>query len=555
MKRRLTPRSSGSPSGWVVTVYAVVFALSLVASLARAATAQAPTAASPAPVEDIALSNDARLKVRVTVERRRIYLEELLEELSGKTGVRLEISDSGGVGSGIPLVIFARATPASTLLVGLRELLTHPQIRWSWSAIRGPVGAQVGYRLSHSPTFGEAVSQHRSMALSRWMRDLEWIRSAAADPRWPELARDRADLIPNPTPRWLLPFQALATLTSQDFGRLKGGKPIAIPWSSLPTTLRSGLQKAFFAQPPRGNAGPTALRFGLDLKQGPRRATPVLQFEIRAKSGPVHFTELLGGNRWERAFRRGFGSRWQDDSTASLAPTPVGPTRSLSRSIELAYRKHGGVWLCDDLLARWNTPARTEPPAASATATLGRLARSGNLHYLTLGSTHLLRPAETEHQMRNQTVPWSEIRSLRTACDRTGGVFALDSLVHLGAMQREQRHGLADEFPALRGPDSDALSTLAEWLARVSSADRASLTGSEGLRLTEPLLRSMRPILGSPAQTRIRLGASHLTAGVTVRIAPPTADRHYLRWELLGPDGRRITATRLSCPPKPKPPS
>ena len=80
-------------------------------------------------------------------------------------------------------------------------------------------------------------------------------------------------------------------------------------------------------------------------------------------------------------------------------------------------------------------------------------------------------------------------------------------------------------------------------------------TGSEGLRLTEPLLRSMRPILGSPAQTRIRLGASHLTAGVTVRIAPPTADRHYLRWELLGPDGRRITATRLSCPPKPKPPS
>ena len=117
-----------------------------IASLSIAARAEA---ALPDAVPDRAqwLARDARLARTVTVIRQRVFVGELLEELSARTGIALSANRIDGANS-LVVTICARNIALVDLLAGIWSLLSYQNASWRWVVEGGAsMKAPISYRL------------------------------------------------------------------------------------------------------------------------------------------------------------------------------------------------------------------------------------------------------------------------------------------------------------------------------------------------------------------------------------------------------------------------
>ncbi|HEU4754325.1 MAG TPA: hypothetical protein VFU47_14540, partial [Armatimonadota bacterium] len=134
-------------------------------------TAAIGTGASAAPPSPQHLfPRDERLSAAVTVTHGRVYLGELLEELSKSAKVPLEVEQGKGPVDGIGLVAFVQEVPLREVMSGLETLFSHRFDRWEWQ--RAP-GGREGYILRHQRSPEEASVLAQQAMQARWARDVQ----------------------------------------------------------------------------------------------------------------------------------------------------------------------------------------------------------------------------------------------------------------------------------------------------------------------------------------------------------------------------------------------
>src|SRR5437016_5987651 len=101
---------------------------------------------------------DGRLARVVSIARGRVYLGELLEELSAKGRVPLAVSETRGPVDGIQLTAYLRNRPLREVMQALQELFSSRYDRWEWQD--APNG-RMGYLLQHQRAPAAAAAAAR----------------------------------------------------------------------------------------------------------------------------------------------------------------------------------------------------------------------------------------------------------------------------------------------------------------------------------------------------------------------------------------------------------
>lgn len=541
---------------WLITAFLCVMLL------LRSAAAD-----TPAPPAQLRL--DSRLDRPITVSRGRVYLGELLEELTRQSKVRLTLDKRVSRAGGIDLTVVLTRQPLRRVLTALEELLSHRYCKWEW---RRANGSGNGYVLVAPTTFEGAADAARTAILSQWRRDLSTYLEIAnlEEPDRSERAKQRPDLYP---PSGFSMFDLLRRLRPNDVDNLLKGVSTPLDRSKL-TAEESNALRLGVSGDDAGLAGMA----GFYVNWKPDAVAPTLW--VRSGS---YSASTFGGMRWENPWLAANAPGWLQSTDPevqsfrrlrSQGNPSAGSAISVSSLPDWAmkFAQSSGVNLIMDRITR---SATTGWRGSNPEQTVAAFVLQGGLMAKKSGDIQLLRDRAAPVQARKSLVEWETIRSLRESAARNDGYLSLADLQKLSALQAEQLDQLAEEFP-----DAQPL-PLTEWRPIFRFYEtllpnlQKRVTTTDGLPWREAGLVARACLFEVPDTHRVRglalLEAQGRDASVSFRVeatknaaeaAPPAEGRgrqvkpapRRMVWEVSVPGQvlRRVFPSRPRQPLEPK---
>jgi len=445
------------------------------------------------------LRTDPRLTKGVTLHRPRVYLGELLAEVSRQVGVRCSLEPAREPASGMELAVFVTDRPAHEVLQGLETLYTTPFNRWEWQA-----APERGYRLRAQHSVAEGSRRARAAVAEELARDIRDLHRIAG---LPDAAREaEAGARPHLFGR---PPQVL-------HGLLDAFR--SVPAGELDAALRGAFAPVDVER--AGERGRAAMSFGVSgggRPEGapPRRAGLFLRALPTTSHMPVLWLQkqegvafnLAGGGRWDRLWYRRHSEGWRcraDEDVEAfrerrarndpLVGRPLRGTR-LTEWLEGAAGERGLPFVADLVMPGGRTGlspwlGRTgEQTILALTAGGHVLTRAEGLCWLVRDETAFLDP-------RAHLVDWETIRGLRASCARNEGFATLADLVRLAQLSPEQGAGLSEEFglPAT----FEAWQGVLSFYRNLTPEAQRRLVSRDGLPFPEAGLLARTVLLDTP---------------------------------------------------------
>jgi hypothetical protein len=507
--------------------FAATVSVLLVQSMAGAAAPppRLPPSALPA--------GDERLQKRVTIERRSIYLGELLAEVSRATGVRLAVEEGRGPVSGIRLIVAANRVPARDLLESLPPLFATPSDRWRWLR----VGESGGYVLRHERSPREAAELERGKMWEQFTADLNTTMQIVRLPpgeREAAAAR-RPDLIPSSGADWAR-RTLLGQIPDAKLPALLAGEPITVARSHLTAQAAAVYDASLHTRTGvivPGEPPPTTGIFYLRWPDG--ELGPVLWAKLGESA-----SNLVGGSLWESNWRKQSRDGWRDYRDRQVRALQVQGSRPAGDPV-----RH--------LLA---DPVGRQDPRADLLALL-KHDRPPTLPELALHTEYtwredtlipLLRHPSAPTHRRGHLVSWSFIRTLRAAAEARDGYLGLPELGAMHNLTREQLEGLNREFPdASPARYHEIWRGVFRFYSELDAEKRRRLTSSSGL----PFSAAGRPARAALLETTPRTpGLSVLQSArnptVSLRVGRSAAGAPQVEWRVGGqlPSGGTFALTK-----------
>jgi hypothetical protein len=494
--------------------------------------------ASPVP----ALKDDPQLQREITLIRPRVYLGELLENLSRETGAFLSASDTRFPMSGIEVSCTTHDQPAHAVMDAISAVFSDGSGEWSW---RGrEVSGRRSYYLMASRTAADAASENGHRIRQQWEADgwTHFHMARLSDADRLRKAASRPDLFARFTrPESWNKCLALAAFTEAEFAAALRGEHMAVSAARLPAAARSRLGL-------EGAAGATRLIRTLRMpEQG--GFMPSLSID----SGGGSYRSLLGDAWWHGQWLARNASDWRGPmhpetqaALKRLAEIPPGRARSLGLSsgnriewLEAASRVERASIVADVFdptrpLERGGGYRRGD----SADDSVVGVTRP-ECCWKRSGDIWLVRRLSRWVDSREYLVSWPTIKALRLSADRRGGRLDLPDLVVMARLRPIQWLALREEFPDADPRRMAVWSPVFRFWHESGRRGRARLASQAGLPLADAGLAARR-ILTPPAEPPRWPGARAAAAlgrRCSLRLRPNAAGWH---WEVL--DGERVVA-------------
>lgn len=443
-------------------------------------------------------NGDRRLEGTVTIDRRRVYLGELLDEVGSQVGVRLSASDMPGAASGYELTAIARKRRAVDLLHALSALYSAPPDRWYWT--RTGKGSQSSYVLKHTLTARNVRDQRSAEALGRLRQQYALLsKFYAADgalrnqlmERHPFLAKRHDPLSEGG-------HSVLQSLTpAQREGLLLGGE-LRVLVSSLSLEARSFVQEYWRRSGAEGGAPPSlTLRYF-------EKIGPSIGFQTGAAGGGA----LLGGVALENEMAEWEQGRWRSDLAGvpnrhidgGGAPTPgrANPDAALD-----AFSSRAAVdLLFDHARSAGSTTHNFRNVLTGKLADVLRGFEAAGLISRWRHGFALFRERRWSLADRLSAVPWPLRKGLRASAAAAGGYLGLADWLKLSRLHPQQLDDLGDEFP-----DTGLIKQLQiplRVVAGMEARERANLSRPRGCGWDDWSLNTRKRVsaLFTPAEAR-----------------------------------------------------
>ena len=530
-------------------LYCWMAAAPLIVSGGVPAQAASPTAPSLFP-------SDARLIHPVSVSRPRIYLGELVEQLSKDGRVRLSVDDSKGAVSGIDLSVFITEQPLREVMAALALEFNTKQDPWEWQR------SGSGYTLRHQQPPEAASAASRREILETWTTDLRELHRIAQLPDSGRSAEAAAHprLLPNGNLGTVAAgeLDLLGKLTSAQVDALAHGREVAFDTGQATERERAALQLGITYKTPDRGAGPPLLTPGFYVKWDSTSLSPILWMRGTTGSGSV-----CGGGTWDNAWLQSDANGWigpgDPDVQKQLMQQvrgeqglgqdlPAGPYHLWFRRVaqrqklkliaDLVYprvKQTIGGWI-------GSTPERT----------FRYMVPFGNMVWKPLEHIQLVRYKTAAIEPRRHLVPWAIIRELRAAADRNDGYPDGPALSYLSQMTPAQLTGLSEEFPDANPSQANPLQAwfpIFRFYRELEPRTRERLLKPGGIRYADTGVTARRALEAGPPEPPLpgsvtlsdirgldRLQARPNDATVSLRTepAPERAGKpsRYLVWEI-----------------------
>ena len=400
------------------------------------------------------------LNRKITLQRSRVYLGELLDDISRQAKVQLTVSRSRGPADGHHLSVFVSEQPLREVLEALCALFSHRHDVWEWRDDR-----RGGYALYHQRSSEAASAAMRNSVLQKWSADVtEYYRIS----RLPRAERERVaptrdDLFPGPTVKSGVP-DLFARLTPAQVASLIRGAEVILDPRGLDEEARKALTFGVSAAGPEERVGEfRKFEPGFRVTWDPMAMGPILW--LRNEGGSEQ--NVVGGWRWDAFWYREQGDGWRDAghplvqafndqrNKKAAVGAPVA-ARSMADWMRLAAAKHRVNLLFDHTYPRGHQGAGQSWLGNTPEQTFCAMALNGGLVWKPHKRFHLLRDRTAIIHPRRHLLSWSAIRDLRKLADANAGHLSLETLQELVKLDAEQLEGLAEEFP-------DAAAERLEW--------------------------------------------------------------------------------------------
>lgn len=427
---------------------------------------------------------DRRLAKTVRVSRPRVYLGELLEQLSDQSGVRLQAEDGKGPLDGVPLTALLRDRPVREVMAALAELLTTPYHRFEWRE------SGRSYVLRHYPTFEEAASTARARLLADWDADVRFAYRLAGLPenaRAPETAA-RPSLFGKAKPphRYL---RLLGKLTPSELDTVLRGTRVPLDPGKLGAADHEALKLGILGD--AGGAVAKPVTPALYVAWDRREVGPVLW--VRNHTGAA--VSVVGGFAWDGRWLAGRETGWKGQTDPEAQELQQRRARNgggvgtrvadatLPDWLKRAAGAHGVSILADPVLPRGG---RNVSGAArlgvNAELTMLHIVLSAYASWKKKGEIHLLRDKTALVHPRDHLVPWKQIRGWRSVCTESEGYLRLESLAEMSELTSAQLEGLAEEFPDARANLVQQWRGILRFYSLLDRTARRKLLSESGLR-------------------------------------------------------------------------
>lgn len=518
----------------------------------RAAFLVAAIAAAPAvggaPQPPPALS-DPKLRVPVALAGRAVYLGEALEELSRKTGVRLQVPDRPDPASGLRLTFWVRHATLREVMEALARLLDSPYDRWRWRV--SGTGEGRSYFLEHAHSMSAAAAAYRKEREAAFEADCWAIYRAAraGTPGMQRLRQLRPDLGPGFEDRLWAANELLGALDEGQMRSLVKGGSASVPGTALSAAQAEALRRAL--QSP--SAAPASWRVGFQVDRG--ESSLGLAIIVSGPGIGLASTPWVGhavGQRPWQGWSRAPGKAQQaefDRIRAKLKERPVAvrrQTRMLAYP-ELLQRLSEANDL--NIIAETPDGSRSiEDPMPPLDEVLFGLGAGGGLPWIKSGSITVCRRGDAWTIGRDSLVPWPDIRALRATTARRDGFLDAEALGRLARLTPAQWQGLETEFPDAGAPELRAWQPVLLLPALMDPTRARALRSEKGLAardLSPAALKALFPEGKAPAwpgagllkaspEAVVRLGDDADAKGpaVTWTIRPPEAAEQVFRFRL-----------------------
>lgn len=504
----------------------------------------------------VLFAEDPRLSRPVTVSRARIYLGELLDQVSSDSGVPLTVDESKGEVGGIQLAVYLRERPVREVMKAIQELFTSRFDQWEWQSASRQAA---GYVLRHQCSPLAASGNARQELMRTWAADLVSIHEIALlpDEQRAVRARSRPDLFPRGFPTGAAGiYDLLARLKRSDIDAVLRGAVVPIDTDQSSPRAAESLK---FGQSNESQNTGLRVRPGFYMEWSEIGLGPLLL--LRNRSGVA--TNAVGSRVWDDTWLKSQVPGWQ------VASDPV-PQRFFQQKV--ARDPAAGAPLAAAALPAWlkqiaeKQPlnllvdlVRPRPRETIGAAWLGRtpeqtllaLVVGAALNEKQSGEIHLLRDRSAVIHPRSHLVAWKEIKALRKAADRNDGYLDFPQLLQLAGLTNEQLAGLAEEFPDAHAAIQEWRPIFAfynhlipVWQAQVRSpngirfADTGLLARAALLEGPDPRrLRGLDLIDREPAQVRVFIGLETMPPRMGRDRKPVEREGRELIWEVRVPGG------------------
>jgi hypothetical protein len=407
-----------------------------------------PAPAAPLSDSPDIFPEDSRLNRPVTVLRGRVYLGELVRDLSRQARLSLSVEDAKGPSSGIGLTVFVHERPLREVMDGLASLLAHRFNTWEWQRKAS------GYVLRHQHAPGEAYETARKEILGRWADDVRRYHRIAKLPPGERAAE--AERIPHLFPEGMLRGgmpDLMAELGNPQMDALLRGNEVPLDVNRLGSAARAALSLGQTGGAPVGEVRMVAP--ALYVTWDASFIGPILW--LRNERGAAG--NVVGGPGWEKQWLRSEGGGWRHrgdpDVDAQLeaagrrrpeAGAPSGE-RTLAEWVKKAAMQHRLNLMADLVYPRAGQSIGYAWIGRTPEQTLLTLAARSGLGWKRRGPIDLLRDKTASIHPRRHLVLWKDIERLREAGDRGAGYLGLEELQFLAELSHDQLAGLSEEFP------------------------------------------------------------------------------------------------------------
>jgi hypothetical protein len=434
--------------------------LTLLAGVAAAA-----IAVRPAPADDLKTSEarqDPRLEQRVTLAEPRVWIGELLEKLTARTGVSLSTTDGDGAGD-VEVTVFVTDTRLRDLMSALWSLVSYRGAEWHWSR-SGKPGAY-RYQLMRPPpaaTFAARVLQHSQQRFEAEVATLLAAVNAPPERAAAIAARDpaAAKVLGGERERAALKTFSEAFSPETQMSILRGQALLKVPVSSLSPQGRAWMQsvwqQANQSLPP--DQWPHAPQFITAVAHPlPGNVAPVLVMEIDGIGGYGY----AGGWLLQHELDADLDRLWMLPGDAANDPSaaqpltevsPPGPGEPALRPVERRLRdlaRGAPLSLLARLRRRQSVQTESPPPPPPKTVAEVLKVLRDQPPYLRAkwrrGVLLLSYPGWIVAEEEN--VPWPMVRRLREAEKKEGWEPSVDDVAAASMLGEKPLRRLAEDFP------------------------------------------------------------------------------------------------------------
>jgi hypothetical protein len=410
--------------------------------ISASAAADAPSPNTPPSL----LAEDSRLDRPVTVSKARIYLGELLADLSTQAHLSLSADGTKGPWDGIELTAIVKKRPLREVMEGLTQLLKHRRHLCAWRRSPGN-----GFMLGHSATFDAAAAATRHDLRERWATDVRTYHEISRLPD--DLRATRASTRPELLPGSKIPHGKLdlfASLTPEQLNAVLRSTFVPIDSQNLSPRAREALALGESPSIPD-----PAIKPGFYVSWAEQDLAPILW--LKGESGAA--VNVVGGPGWDGHWLQNASEGWKGpldpDAQDFLQRrvrmekglgTPV-PKRTVAGWIKRVAEKQGLNTLTDQVYPRPRQNNVSAWMGSTPEQTMYAMALYAGSTWKKSGEIYLVRDKIAPVHLRGHLVSWSRIKSLRNSAQGNGEYLPFARLAELAELQPEQQGALSEEFP------------------------------------------------------------------------------------------------------------